>query len=367
MAPLYRSLTACGALDVKLISTGQHREMSQQAFEAFELQPDIELDLMTHSQSLGEFSSKAISALTGCFVDQDPDIVLVHGDTTTTLAASLAAFYLKKKVGHVEAGMRTGDMLNPWPEEMNRRLTAPLCHWHFVPVARNLQNLICEGIPSQRCFVTGNTAIDALFWMQEKLQSQPCNLEEVRSRLNVSQQFFQTYLVDRSSPLILVTGHRREAHGEGIQSLCQAILELLNCYPNLGVLYPVHLNPQIKDVVHLRLNGHTRVALTAPLDYRDFVWVMQQCFAIVSDSGGIQCEAMSLHKPLLVTRETTEYPEAVDCGGCQLVGLQPERIVQAVTLLLTDNREYIRRSQVKNPYGDGHAANKIVEILTSDI
>jgi UDP-N-acetylglucosamine 2-epimerase len=192
-------------------------------------------------------------------------------------------------------------------------------------------------------------------------------LEDVRSRLNVSKQFFETYLVNRAAPLILVTGHRREAHGEGIQNLCEAILELTSRFPALGVLYPVHLNPHIKDAVSFKLAGHDRIALTNPLDYRDFVWIMQRCFAIISDSGGIQGEAISLNKPVLVTRETTEYPEAVACGGCQLVGCASEKIVEASTLLLTDTSEYIRRSQVINPYGDGRAANKIVDILQSEI
>lgn len=367
MAPVYRSLLALGTLDVQLISTGQHREMSQQAFRAFDLQPEVDLNLMTHAQSLSEFLSKAVVELTACFQRCHPDIVLVHGDTTTTLAASLSAFYLKKKVGHVEAGMRTGNIESPWPEEMNRRLTAPLCHWHFVPVSRNLQNLIREGIPSERCFLTGNTVIDALTWMREKLRLQPEISNDVQKRLGVSSPFFDTYLVHRLAPLILVTGHRREAHGAGIRSLCEALLQLLARFPQLGILYPVHLNPQINDSVQASLGKHPRIALTPPLDYYDFVWTMERCYAILSDSGGIQGEALSLNKPLLVTRNTTEYPEAVECGGCQLVGTQTDKIVEAITLLVSSSSEYIRRSQASNPYGDGRAAVKIANILNSEI
>ena len=363
MAPVYRRLVSNRAFDVSLVSTGQHREMSRQAFEAFEISPSTELDLMTDGQTLGQFASRALDSLSRFLEDSKPDVVLVQGDTTTTLAASLAAFYLKIRVGHVEAGMRTGNIYSPWPEEMNRRLTAPLSSWHFVPVERNRDHLVKEGIPADRCFLTGNTVLDSLLWMRDKLAQQPTDRIGLLKRLKATPEFLDRYLIERSAPLILVTGHRRESHGQGVQNLCVAIKQLVTQFPDLGVLFPVHPNPQVRNVVHQHLANFDRVVLSEPLDYGDFVWVMDRCYAIISDSGGIQGEAISLNKPVLVTRDTTEYPEAVECGGCQLVGTESSTIFSVAAKLLTDQTDYQRRSSVQNPYGDGLASEKIAGIL----
>lgn len=367
MAPVCRKLSAADKLEYLLISSGQHREMSRQALSVFGLQPDIELDLMTPGQSLAEFASRALVALNDTLAVNPVDAVLVHGDTTTTLMASLAAFYQKKWLGHIEAGMRTGDLRSPWPEEMNRRLTAPLARWHFVPLHRNQVNLLQEGVSPSQCYVTGNTVVDSLHWIREILQSNPPDAKLLRQRLGADERFFENYLSNQTAMWLLVTGHRRESQNGGIANLCDAITRLLNEFPQLGIVFPVHSNPAVNTVVYSRLSGVDRVLLTKPLDYLDFVWLMQRCFAIVTDSGGIQGEALSLGKPVLVTRDVTEYPEAIECGGCELVGMETASICRSVARLIADQTEYCRRASVKNPFGDGHAASRIVEVLTREL
>lgn len=366
LAPVYRALLSCPQFDVTLVSTGQHREMSRQALDVFELKADLELDLMSEGQSLGAFASRALSGLSKFFAESLPDVVVVQGDTTTTLMASLAAFYQKIRVAHVEAGMRTGNVLSPWPEEMNRRLTADLANWHFVPVQRNIDNLTREGVAVERCFVTGNTVLDSLLWIRDRLNGQSIDRLAIQQRLNVKPDFFERYL-ERRSRFLLVTCHRRESHGQGISDVCRAIKKLVNDFPELGIFFPVHPNPEVFRVVHDELANLPQVALSPPLDYRDFVWVMDRCFAIISDSGGIQGEAMSMNKPVLVTRDTTEYPEAVECGGCQLVGTDPDSIYRVASKLLVDQDEYRLRTNVINPYGDGLASEKIMRVLSTEL
>ncbi len=364
MAPLYRQLSKREGVDAYLLSTGQHKEMLAQALNAFGLQPHIDLGLMIQNQTLAELTSRAIGALHSHFNEHKPDIVLVQGDTTSVLAAGLVAFYHGIRIGHVEAGMRTGKMRLPYPEEMNRRLVAPLANWHFAPATGNVENLLREGIDEQQCFVTGNTVIDALKWMQQIVWEKKEPHASVGKRLGVDAGFLEKYVVgDR--PLVLVTGHRRESFGEGIENLCNALIELCHLHPEIGVLFPVHLNPNVRNAVHNKLGGVNRIELIAPVDYQDMVWLLERSYLIISDSGGLQCESMSFNCPLIVTRETTEYPEAIACGGCQLVGMNSRRIVEAASKLLLDKSEYAWRSSANNPYGDGNSSQKIVDIMLS--
>jgi UDP-N-acetylglucosamine 2-epimerase (non-hydrolysing) len=364
MAPLYRCLSQTESVDAYLLSTGQHKEMLAQALNAFGLQPHFDLGLMTQNQTLPELTSRAITALNTHFSEFKPDIVLVQGDTTSVLAAGLVAFYQGIRIGHVEAGMRTGNMRTPFPEEMNRRLVAPLADWHFAPTSGNVQNLLREGINEQQCFVTGNTVIDALKWMQLIVADKNEPYRSVCNRLGIEPGFFENY-VTGDRPLILVTGHRRESFGEGIENLCNALIELCNLHPQIGILFPVHLNPNVRNAVHNKLGGLARIQLINPVGYQDMVWLLERSYLIISDSGGLQCESMSFNSPLLVTRETTEYPEAIACGGCQLVGTNSRAIVETATRLLSDHEEYKSRSSVVNPYGDGGSSSRIVEIILS--
>ncbi|MFO0943835.1 MAG: UDP-N-acetylglucosamine 2-epimerase (non-hydrolyzing) [Pirellulales bacterium] len=366
LAPVYRALLDSSRFEVSLVSTGQHREMSRQALDVFELKSDVELDLMSEGQTLESFASRALFGLSSLFSTANLDCVVVQGDTTTTLMASLAAFYQKIPVAHVEAGMRTGNIQSPWPEEMNRRLTADLASWHFVPVRKNIENLTREGISKERCYVTGNTVLDSLLWIRNRLQKATIDHQSMMQRLNVESYFYQKYIL-QAYRFLLVTCHRRESHGQGIDEVCQALKKLANDFPDLGIFFPVHPNPEVIRVVHRELANLPQIALCPPLDYEDFVWIMDKAFAIISDSGGIQGEAMTLGKPVLVTRDTTEYPEAIDCGGCQLVGTKPESICSVASKLLVDHDEYRRRSNVVNPYGDGRASEKILQILSSEL
>ncbi len=366
MAPVFRALSDLDDFEVTLVSTGQHREMVDQALGAFGLVPDIDLDVMKANQSLSELTSRVLTGLSGVYATLKPDAVLVQGDTTSVLAASLAAFYSRIPVGHVEAGMRTGNLSAPWPEEMNRRLTAQLVHWHFAPLDSNVEHLMGEGILKERCFVTGNTIVDALLWMRTIVEGRTEPIERIRARLGISQQFFEDFLIDQKAPLILVTGHRRESFGEGIANLCDALQELVRRWPSIGILYPVHLNPAVRDVVKHRLGGSRQIELVPPLNYQDFVWAMERSTMIISDSGGIQGESSTLRKPLLVTRDTTEYPESI-LGGSRLVGTRSDSIVAQADLLLRDRQEYQRRSQCPNPFGDGRAAERIATTLSLEL
>lgn len=363
MAPVYMALQKSERLRPILLSTGQHRQMLDQTLAAFSLKPDYDLELMQPSQTLAELTSRAISQVSGFLRDSRPAAVLVQGDTTTVLSSAIAAFYENIPLGHVEAGLRTGNMQSPWPEEMNRRLIAPLCLWNFAPTNWSRENLISEQIPAKKCFVTGNTVVDALLWMRDRLRRLGLTVAEVVERLRVPHPFAEQFLRDASNPFVLVTGHRRESFGAGFQRFCDALLQFVQEHRHVGVLFPVHLNPAVRGPVMERLGQHDRIALTDPAGYEDFVWLMDRCRFIISDSGGVQEEAPCLGKPVLVTRETTERPEGVSAGTCRLVGTDPETILREAALLLSDAGEYQRRSQLANPYGDGRAAYKITQLL----
>jgi len=367
MAPIWFALRERAALVPLLISTGQHREMLEQAFAVFGLKPDIDLGLMQPGQTLAELTTRVLSSMTHHFRQNRPDAVLVQGDTTTVLGATLAAFYEKIPVGHVEAGLRTYDYNAPWPEEMNRRLTDPLSRWCFAPTEWSAANLLAERIPPSTVYVTGNTVVDALLWVRTKLGRAPVSAETIGARCQISPAFVETFLRGPGRRFILITGHRRESFGEGFENICYAIVDLARRYPDLGLLYPVHLNPQVQEPAYRILGNNPRVALIPPMGYEDFIWLMDRCYVVLSDSGGVQEEAPSLGKPVLVMRDITERPEGVTAGTCRLVGTSSDAILREASLLLDSDEEYRSRSGIRNPYGDGSAARKIADILERDL
>ncbi|MDB4669557.1 UDP-N-acetylglucosamine 2-epimerase (non-hydrolyzing) [bacterium] len=362
MSSVYMELRKSESLEPIFLSTGQHREMLAQAFGAFDLTPDDDLELMQPGQDLTGLTARVLQAVGDYLKELQPAAVLVQGDTTSVLASAMAAFYQGIPVGHVEAGLRTHNMLSPWPEEMNRRLVSPLCRWHFLPTEVSKANLLAESIPEKDCHVTGNTVIDSLLWMRSKVNASTNRAEEISERLSIPPEFTASYL-EGGKRWILVTGHRRESHGSGFDEICRAIRSLVEDHPDLGILYPVHLNPKVREPVMEALGGNPRIALVDPAGYEDFIWLMDRCYFALSDSGGVQEEAPSLGKPVLVMRESTERPEGVDAGTCRLVGTNFDRIHREATLLLTDDEEYLVRSKIKNPYGDGTAAEKVRLIL----
>ncbi|WP_261343111.1 non-hydrolyzing UDP-N-acetylglucosamine 2-epimerase [Rosistilla carotiformis] len=363
MAPVYFALQKSESLRPVLLSTGQHREMLDQALASFSLAPDHDLNLMQPGQTLADITSRVISRVHEYLVESRPAAVLVQGDTTTVFATSLAAFYAGIPVGHVEAGLRTHNPLNPWPEEMNRRLVAPIAQWHFCPTPPSRAHLVAERIDEAKCFVTGNTVVDALLWIRGKLQDAAIDASDVARRVGISEAFAGQFLDDDDSRWILVTGHRRESHGPGFVKMCEGILRVVTEHPDVGILFPVHLNPRVREPVMQLLGDHDRIELIEPAGYQDFVWLMDRCTFLLSDSGGVQEEAPSLGKPVLVTRETTERPEGIVAGTCRLVGTDPDRIFAESDLLLRDAGEFTRRSGLENPYGDGFAAEQIRQIL----
>ena len=365
MSPVYFALRESETLRPVILSTAQHRQMLDQAFAAFGITPEFDLDLMRPGQDLTGLTARVLEAVGGFLKEEQPDAILTQGDTTSVLASSIAAFYAKIPVGHVEAGLRTHNMDSPFPEEMNRRLVDPLCRWCFPPTELSLQNLLDEQIPAERCHVTGNTVIDALLHIREKLRARGVGAGDLK--LEVPAAFRERFLEDETSKWILVTGHRRESFGGGFEDICRSILRVVDEHPDVGVLYPVHLNPQVREPVARFLEGHERISLVEPAAYEDFIWLMDRCHLALSDSGGVQEEAPSLGKPVLVMRETTERPEGVDAGTCVLVGTDPERISAEVRVLMTDGAEYARRSQLNNPYGDGNSAARIREVLERDL
>ena len=364
LAPVYAELRRAGKVRPLLVSTGQHRELLDQALGSFGLKPDVDLGLMTPGQSLPELSSRVLTGVSAWLAEAKPSAVLVQGDTTTVLGAAMASFYAGISVGHVEAGLRTGDLRSPFPEEMNRRVTSTLARWHFCPTEESKANLLREGIAATACHVTGNTVIDALLATRTRIAG--IEAAAVGARLSISPAFVGSHLAASKSRWILVTGHRRESFGPGFENLCRGIRRLVDAHPDLGVVYPVHLNPQVQEPVRRLLGGHPRIALAAPAAYEDFIWLMDRCAFVLTDSGGVQEEAPSLGKPVLVMRENTERPEGIAAGTSELVGTDPARIVAAANRLLTDSAEYARRSQLRNPYGDGNAAARIARLLEAE-
>jgi len=354
MAPLALQLAKDDRFEARVCVTGQHREMLDQVLELFQLVPDHDLNIMKPGQDLTDVTTGILQGLKDVLSEFKPDIVLVHGDTATTFAATLAAYYQQIPVGHVEAGLRTGNIYSPWPEEGNRKLTGTLSTLHFAPTANSQQNLLNEGINPASISVTGNTVIDALLDVVAKLESN----QELQQRF--SDQF---NFLDAEKKLILVTGHRRESFGGGFERICQALVDTAKAYPDVEVLYPVHLNPNVREPVNRLLQGINNVHLIEPLDYLPFVYLMNRAHIILTDSGGIQEEAPSLGKPVLVMRDTTERPEAVEAGTVKLVGTEVSAISDNLNLLLTDQEAYTAMSRAHNPYGDGKACQRIAQAL----
>lgn len=356
MAPVVNALRARSELDVRVCVTAQHRQMLDQVLKLFFITPDFDLDLMRDGQDLTDITAKVLYGLREVFVAWRPDRVLVHGDTTTTMAASLAAYYARIPVGHVEAGLRTGNIYSPWPEEINRRIAGVLTDIHFAPTEQSRKNLLGEGVNPNRILVTGNTVIDALLWV----------VKEIKSNAELRQRFEDQFsYLDPAKKLILVTGHRRENFGDGFDSICQALSHLAD-RDDTEIVYPVHLNPNVQEPVKRILDGRKNVFLLEPLDYLPFVYLMNRSALILTDSGGIQEEAPTLGKPVLVMRDTTERPEALTAGTVRLVGTSQVRIVEEVSVLLDDLEKYQAMGFAHNPYGDGTASQKICEWIVND-
>ncbi|WP_295799692.1 non-hydrolyzing UDP-N-acetylglucosamine 2-epimerase [uncultured Microbulbifer sp.] len=351
MAPLVRVLRKDSRFEVKVCVTGQHREMLDQVLALFDIVPDYDLDIMEPNQDLFQVTARIIMGMRDVLNEYRPDQVFVHGDTTTTLAAALSAHYCKIPVAHVEAGLRTGDIYSPWPEEMNRRLTSSIAEVHFAPTSLSRQNLLNESVPEEQITVTGNTIIDALIDVVRKIET-----DDVLSA-NLEHQF---PFLDPDKKIILITGHRRENFGTGLENICLAIRDLA-ARNDVQFIYPVHLNPRVREPVTAMLSGLNNVHLIDPLTYLPFVYLMHRCHLILTDSGGIQEEAPSLGKPVLVMRDTTERPEGVRAGTVKLVGTDRKRIIAGVNELLDDKFAYEAMSCARNPYGDGFACEKIVK------
>ena len=356
MAPLALKLAADDRFDAKVCVTAQHREMLDQVLDLFALKPDYDLNIMRPGQDLTDVTTAILQGLKPVLSEFKPDMVLVHGDTATTFATTLASYYQHIPVGHVEAGLRTGNLYSPWPEEANRKLTGALAKLHFAPTPACQQNLLAEGAKSEQIHVTGNTVIDALLEVVAKLNASP----ELTERLAAEFPF-----LDLDRRMLLVTGHRRESFGGGFERICSALAQLAKRYPDLQIIYPVHLNPNVQEPVNRLLSGLSNVYLIAPQDYLPFVYLMHRSYIILTDSGGIQEEAPSLGKPVLVMRDTTERPEAVDAGTVKLVGTETMSIVDGVSKLMDCQQTYDGMSFAHNPYGDGKACGRICEALGS--
>lgn len=349
MAPVVRALVGLPGIEAKVCVTAQHRQMLDQALELFDIKPDFDLDLMKVNQDLTDITANVLAGMRAVLKRWRPDWVLVHGDTTTTLAASLASYYEKISVGHVEAGLRTGNIYSPWPEEINRKVAGAIATAHFSPTAAARENLLREGVDPNTIVVTGNTVVDALMDVVGRMRSNAA----MRERLDAT---FGS--LDGERKLILVTGHRRENFGEGFLNICSALAQISR-RDDVQIVYPVHLNPNVQEPVRRLLGSIGNVHLMAPQDYLPFVYLMDRAYLLLTDSGGIQEEAPSLGKPVLVMRNTTERPEAVTAGTVRLVGTDSDAIVDAVRLLLDDPVEYQTMSRAHNPYGDGAAARRI--------
>lgn len=357
MAPVIKALEKAEGLRPVVISTGQHREMLQQVIDLFGITVDRSLDVMQPNQTLAGLSSRLLTAIDEALDEIKPDMALVQGDTTTVLMASLACFYRRIPIGHVEAGLRTGNIWSPFPEEVNRKLASSLMRIHFAPTQGSASNLLREGVDPVTIHVTGNTVIDALF-MEVERQKQPAIQAEIRSRLDAL-----LGTAWHNAPYVLITGHRRENFGGGFDQICEALATLADRFPDHLFIYPVHLNPNVQKPVYERLGNRPNIRLIPPQPYSEFVALMAASRVILTDSGGVQEEAPSLGKPVLVMRDTTERPEAVQAGTVELVGAQADRIVERVSALISDGSLYRRMSEAINPYGDGEASGRIVRVI----
>jgi len=354
MAPLALKLHSESRFDARVCVTGQHREMLDQVLSLFNLKPDYDLDIMKSGQDLTDVTSSILKGMRNVLTEFRPDVVLVHGDTATTLAASLAAYYQQIPVAHVEAGLRTGNLYSPWPEEANRKLTGALATVHFAPTQTSADNLKREGIAEKTIHITGNTVIDALFEIVNKLDTD----EQLYKSLALKFPF-----LDEGKKLILVTGHRRESFGGGFERICEALAQTARQHPDVQIVYPVHLNPNVQQPVNQLLKGIANIHLIEPLDYLPFVYLMNRAEIILTDSGGIQEEAPSLGKPVLVMRDSTERPEAIAAGTVKLVGTNTITITNELNELLINPEAYEAMSRAHNPYGDGKASDRIIELL----
>lgn len=345
--------------------TGQHRQMLDQVLEIFGITPDYDLNIMKQGQDLYDVTARVLTGMRSVLDEARPDLVLVHGDTTTSTAAALAAFYKQIPVGHVEAGLRTHNIYSPWPEEMNRQITGRIASWHFAPTPLSRSNLTAEAVPEERILVTGNTVIDALHIVVDRIRNYSGLADGLKESLRLAG--YDTERTDAGRRLVLITGHRRENFGEGFLNICRAIKALSEKYPEVDFVYPMHLNPNVRRPIHevfgQELSGLGNMFLIEPLEYLSFVFLMEKSFIVLTDSGGIQEEAPGLGKPVLVMRDTTERPEAVDAGTVRLVGTDYGTIVNGVSALLDDTEEYDKMSQAVNPYGDGRACPRIVEFI----
>ena len=356
MAPVVLGLKAHEGIDCKVCVTAQHREMLDQVLGLFQIEPDHDLNIMAPGQDLYDITTRILTGLRDVLKEEKPDVVLVHGDTTTTFAAAIAAFYQQIPVGHVEAGLRTGNILSPWPEEANRKLTSIVTRYHFAPTNNSRDALLREGVPADQIHVTGNTVIDALLSVRDKIEGDADLKGTLTSQL--------PYGLNRR--MILVTGHRRESFGGGFERICQALAELAGSFPDIEIVYPVHLNPNVQEPVNRLLKGFNNIHLIPPQDYLPFVSLMSRAYLILTDSGGIQEEAPSLGKPVLVMRDTTERPEAIDAGTVKLVGTDVSAIVSEASELLTNESAWLAMSRAHNPYGDGKAVARIADILAKE-
>lgn len=366
MAPLVKAFQAASDSFRTLVCvTGQHREMLDQVLHIFDIRPDYDLNIMKQGQDLYDVTSRVLLGLREVLKEARPDVVLVHGDTTTSTAAALAAFYAQIPVGHVEAGLRTHNIYSPWPEEMNRQLTGRIATWHFAPTSLSRQNLLAENVAEAQITVTGNTVIDALYWVVDKIKHDDTLAQQLDAELQRAGYDVQRLADGRK--LVLITGHRRENFGDGFIHMCTAIKDLTQRYPQVDFVYPMHLNPNVRKPIHevfgQDLSGLGNMFFIEPLEYLSFVHLMEKSHIVLTDSGGIQEEAPGLGKPVLVMRDTTERPEALTAGTVKLVGTDYDKIVSAVSTLLDDEAAYQAMSRAVNPYGDGKACGRIVETL----
>ena len=361
MAPLVKAFEKESNISLKVCVTAQHREMLDQILKIFDIEPDYDLNIMKKGQDLYDITSSVLLGMKSVLEDFEPDLVLVHGDTTTTSATALSAFYKKIKVGHIEAGLRTNNIYSPWPEEANRQITAILANYHFTPTQSSKENLLKENKISKDIIVTGNTVIDALFLVLEKIKSEK-NLES-QIQAEIESSFKDSKFKIQNSKFILVTGHRRENHGQGFINICQALKIIAINNPSINIVYPVHLNPNVQKPVKEILSNISNIYLIEPLQYEQFIYMMDKSYFIITDSGGVQEEAPSLGKPVLVMRNITERPEALYAGTVKLVGTNTKLIIKEAQKLLDDRVIYEKMSKAHNPYGDGKASERVVEFI----
>ncbi len=368
MAPLVLALKQqAETFETLVCVTGQHREMLDQVLQIFNIQPDYDLQIMKQGQDLYDVTARVLLGMRDVLRETKPDVVLVHGDTTTSTAAALAAFYQQIPVGHVEAGLRTHDIYSPWPEELNRQITSRIAAYHFAPTSLSKDNLLREGISPSKIIITGNTVIDALHWVVRKIHQEDSLQEELRADLCT--RGYDITRLQSGRRLVLITGHRRENFGKGMLSICRAIQSLSNAFPDVDFVYPMHLNPNVRKPIHEvfgdDLTAVHNLFFIEPLEYLSFVYLMELATIVLTDSGGIQEEAPGLGKPVLVMRDTTERPEALQAGTVHLVGTNYEAIIREVTTLLTDSQAYQAMSKAINPYGDGLACERIINELNN--